>query len=55
MVRANVSDRVIERLGEKGGHVIRTNLDNDAERHRRKAFERAHAEEIEAHQKGQKA
>ena len=54
MMRANASDRVIEQLGEKGGRVLRTNLDRDAENHLRLAFEKAHAEENEAHQKGDK-
>ena len=42
MVRTNASDKVIDRLGEIGGHVLRTNLDTDAERHLRQEFEKAH-------------
>lgn len=52
MVRTNASDRVIERLGKKGGRVLRTNLDSDAENHLRKASENAHAEETVAHHEG---
>ena len=33
MMRTNASDKVIERLGEHGGRVLRTNLDTDAENH----------------------
>jgi len=50
MVRTNASDRVVERLGEKGGRVLRTNLDSDAENHLRRAFEKAHQAEIKAHE-----
>ena len=42
MMRTNASDRVIERLGEHGGRVLRTNLDTDAENHLRRAFDEAH-------------
>ncbi len=48
MVRTNASDRVIERLGEHGGRVLRTNLDTDAENHLRKAFDEAHKAEVGA-------
>lgn len=48
MVRANASDKVIERLGEHGGRVLRTNLDHDAENHLRKAFDEAHKAEVGA-------
>ena len=48
MVRTNASDKVIERLGEHGGRVLRTNLDTDAENHLRKAFEDAHKAEVGA-------
>lgn len=48
MVRANASDRVIERLGEHGGRVLRTNLDRDAENHLRRAFDDAHKAEVGA-------
>lgn len=54
MMRANASDRVIERLGKKGGRVLRTNLDSDAERHLRRAFEQAHAKEVASHGGDQK-
>lgn len=50
MVRTNASDKVIERLGEKGGRVLRTNLDSDAENHLRQAFETAHRAETGAHE-----
>ena len=50
MVRTNASDKVIERLGEKGGRVLRTNLDSDAENHLRRAFESAHRAETSAHE-----
>ncbi len=55
MVRTIASDRVIERLGEKGGRVLRTNLDSDAENHLRLAFEKAHNDETAIHQKGSKS
>ena len=48
MVRTSASDRVIERLGEHGGRVLRTNLDTDAENHLRKAFDEAHEAEVGA-------
>ena len=48
MVRTNASDRVIERLGEHGGQVLRTNLDTDAENHLRQAFDDAHKAEVGA-------
>ena len=50
MMRENASDRVIERLGKSGGHVLRTNLDHDAENHLREAFDKAHVEESKSHQ-----
>ncbi|MCB1369232.1 MAG: DUF1269 domain-containing protein [Rhodobacteraceae bacterium] len=50
MVRTNASDKVIARLGEKGGRVLRTNLDSDAENHLRGAFQKAHHAEIKAHE-----
>jgi uncharacterized membrane protein len=52
MMRENASDRVIEQLGEKGGRVLRTNLDRDAENHLRKVFETAHIEEVSTHRTG---
>lgn len=48
MMRSNASDKVIERLGEHGGHVLRTNLDTDAENHLRLAFDEAHKAEVGA-------
>ncbi|WP_425418064.1 DUF1269 domain-containing protein [Oricola indica] len=53
MVRANASDKVIERLGEHGGKVLRTNLDRDAENYLRKAFDDAHKAEVVASAPGQ--
>lgn len=44
MMRAEATDRVIERMGMKGGRIIRTNLDRNAENHVRRAFHTAHAE-----------
>ena len=41
MVRQEASDKVIDRLGKKGGRVIRTNLDTSKEAALRAAFERA--------------
>lgn len=38
MVRQNASDKVIDRLGEKGGRIIRTNLDTSKEAALREAF-----------------
>ena len=48
MMRTNASDKVIERLGEHGGRVLRTNLDTDAEDHLRRAFDEAHKAEVGA-------
>ncbi|EEB84589.1 DUF1269 domain-containing protein [Roseobacter sp. GAI101] len=48
MMRREASDRVIERLGEHGGRVLRTNLDTDAENHLRRAFDEAHKAKTEA-------
>ena len=45
MVSATASDRVVERLAEKGGRILRTNLDRDAESRLRQEFEQAHARE----------
>jgi uncharacterized membrane protein len=44
MVRTEATDRVITSLGMKGGHVLRTNLDRNAEDHLRRAFSLAQAE-----------
>jgi uncharacterized membrane protein len=44
MMRTEASDRVIERLGTKGGRILRTNLDSDAENHLRKHFDLKHTE-----------
>lgn len=44
MVRSEMSDRVIERLGEQGGRVLRTNLDTSKEAALRAAFDAAHKE-----------
>lgn len=44
MMRTEASDKVITRLGMKGGHILRTNLDTSAEDHLRRAFNKAHAE-----------
>ena len=44
MARKTTSDRVIERLGEHGGRVLRTNLDTDQEAKLRAAFDKAHTE-----------
>ena len=38
MARKTTSERVLERLGEKGGRIIRTNLDTAQEERVRKAF-----------------
>lgn len=43
MVRDHASDRVIERLGEKGGRILRTNLDTSKEAQLRDAFAQAQA------------
>jgi len=47
MVRQHASDRVIERLGEKGGRIIRTNLDTTKEQAVREAFAKAHTEVLQ--------
>ncbi len=44
MMRTEASDRVIERLGTKGGRILRTNLDTDAENHLRNHFDAKRAE-----------
>lgn len=38
MMRSEASDRVIEQLGKKGGQILRTNLDREAEDHLRRQF-----------------
>ena len=43
MMRTDASDRVIKRLGIKGGHILRTNLDRSKEDHLRRAFNETHA------------
>ncbi|NIZ12736.1 DUF1269 domain-containing protein [Phaeobacter sp. HF9A] len=43
MVRTEATDRVIKRLGIKGGHIIRTNLDRSKEEHLRRTFNEMHA------------
>ena len=48
MVRQHVSDRVIERLGEKGGRIIRTNLDTTKEAALRDAFDVTHKQAVAA-------
>lgn len=47
MMRTEASDRVIERLSKKGGRILRTNLDSDAENHLRNQFDTKHAEMAE--------
>nr|WP_306269722.1 hypothetical protein [Pararhizobium sp. IMCC3301] len=42
MVREYASDQVIKRLGEKGGRIIRTNLDTSKEAALRDAFDKTH-------------
>ncbi len=44
MVRRHASDKVIDRLSQKGGKIIRTNLDATKEAALRAVFERAHHE-----------
>lgn len=48
MVRQHASDRVIERLGEKGGRIIRTNLDTTKEAALRDAFDVTHKQVVAA-------
>ncbi|EEX11696.1 membrane protein of unknown function [Citreicella sp. SE45] len=48
MMRREASDRVVARLGEHGGRVLRTNLDTDAENRLRRAFDDAHKAEVGA-------
>ncbi|UOA28647.1 DUF1269 domain-containing protein [Pseudosulfitobacter sp. DSM 107133] len=43
MMRTEASDRVVKRLGIKGGHIIRTNLDRSKEDHLRRVFNETHA------------
>lgn len=47
MMRAQASDRVVERLSKKGGRILRTNLDSDAENHLSNHFDTKHAEMAE--------
>jgi uncharacterized membrane protein len=42
MMKTEASDRVVERLGMKGGRIIRTNLDREAEDHLRRHFRMMH-------------
>ncbi|WP_282128859.1 DUF1269 domain-containing protein [Roseobacter litoralis] len=47
MMRTEASDRVVKRLSKKGGRILRTNLDSDAENHLRNHFDTKHAEMAE--------
>ena len=49
MMRTEASDKVIERLGAKGGRILRTNFDSDAENHLRKHFEMARTDMAQKH------
>lgn len=51
MVRQHASDKVIERLGEMGGRIIRTNLDTSKEAALRAAFDAAQRDVAETHSK----
>ncbi len=44
LVSTEASDRMIERMGMKGGHILRTNLDHSQEDHLKRAFHKAHTE-----------
>lgn len=44
MARNEISDRVIEQLGDHGGRILRTNLDTSKETAVREAFDAAHKE-----------
>lgn len=48
MTKEEMSDRVIEQIGEHGGRVLRTNLDTSKETALRAAFEAAHKEVVES-------
>lgn len=48
MTQKEMSDRVIEQLGEHGGRVLRTNLDSSKEAALREAFQAAHSEVVES-------
>ncbi|MCB1494031.1 MAG: DUF1269 domain-containing protein [Rhodobiaceae bacterium] len=48
MARKTSSDRVLEKLGEHGGHIIRTNLDTTQEQRVREAFEKSRQQMDEA-------
>lgn len=54
MMQSNASDSVIERPGEKGGRVLRTNLDNGAKNHLRRAFQQALTKAITSHRRKNK-
>ena len=43
MARTPATDRVLAKLGEHGGRILRTNLDTDAERHALAVFDKAHS------------
>ena len=48
VVHQHASDRVIERQGEKGGRIIRTNLDTTKEAALREAFDTTHKQAVAA-------
>jgi len=50
MVRSHASDKVIDRLGEMGGRILRTNLDTSKEAALRTAFNDAHQDMRDAEQ-----
>lgn len=54
MSRNTATDRVIAKLGEYGGHILRTNLDTVAESHARAVFDKVHAD-LTAGSKGKEA
>ena len=48
MAKGQLSDKVIDRLGEKGGKVLRTNLNTEQEAAVKAAFAKAHSEIVKA-------
>lgn len=44
MAKQNAPEKVVEELGQYGGHILRTNLDTEHEQKLREAFDHAHEE-----------
>lgn len=55
MARNTATDRVVAKLGEHGGRILRTNLDTDAETHARAVFDQTHVSLAAGTKTGQNA